>query len=213
MRVRPLSSARFLLLTTVAAIGCGLGACSDDDEGGSTKMAPPSLEILGFRNGNGEAFDADASPVTLCTDGKLAVRVGPSENAEGQLDNWFLRPPGGCGSTSQCGYVVTTVTSKDDSESVSTASASTTIPLDLSELSLAGEYVLRVELHQGKTGEPFLVNDAEVADQVTLSFDVKACPGAGDMGGAGGFGGVPQGGAGPGGLGGVGGALGGMGGQ
>jgi hypothetical protein len=189
------------------SVACGLAACSDDDDSdSSTPTEPPTLEILRFRTSDGATSDADVEHLSLPCDRELAVVVGP-QTVPGQLDNWLLRPPDNCGSTSNCGYFVASVESRTDSEdAVSTSSAATTIPMDLSALRGEGDYLVHVELRQGETGEPFLVDGEPVTAEVTVSFDLATqCDGlggaGGGMGGMGGLGGL--GGLGGGGVGGA----------
>jgi hypothetical protein len=189
------------------SVACGLAACSDDDDADSaTPTEPPTLEILGFRTSGG-VTDADVGELRLPCDRELGVQVGP-QTVPGQLDNWLLRPPGTCGSTPNCGYFVASVASKTGDEALSTSSAATTIPMDLRALSAQGDYLVHVELRQGQTGEPFLVDGEPVSAEVTVSFDLETeCDGGlGGAGGSatGGMGGL-DGMAGMGGLGGLGG--------
>ncbi len=211
---RVLRSSRYFLLASLSAIACAVVACSDDDDSSeATPMDPPTIELVRFRGSDGEAVDADAGSISLCDDHLLTVEIGPDSDEDGLLDNWFLRPPDACGTVAQCGYVVTTVTSESGDESVTVQAASSIIEVDLASIQpFSGEYTVRVELHQGETGEAFLVEDAPVADEATLSFSTHTCEsGAGGAGGVGGAGGAGLGGAG-GALGGQGGALGGQGG-
>jgi hypothetical protein len=206
---RALRSSRYFLLASLSAIACAVVACSDDDDSSeATPIEPPTIELVRFRGSDGQAVDADAGSISLCDDALLTVEIGPDSDDDGLLDNWFLRPPDACGPVSQCGYVVTTVTSESGDASVTVQAASSIIEVDLSSIEpLSGEYTVRVELHQGETGEAFLVDDAPVADEATLSFSTHTCES-----GAGGAGAGGEGGAGLGGAGGAGGALGGQGG-
>ncbi len=127
------------LATLVVAGGLTLPSCGGGG-GGNTEPAaplgPPTLTITS---------PAVGACVELGTDPDQTVLV------EVALENWTLRPPGGCGSAAQCGYLVLFVDPVDgDERAPDASSAAPVINLKLGGRSDAlGPHTLRVELRNG----------------------------------------------------------------
>ncbi len=194
-----------------------LVACGGDEEAtGPVALEPPQLRIVEFVSSSGSRVARGAdTPLQLGCDSRLVVLVGPNP-APGQLFNWSLRPPGGCGGLTQCDYVRGVLTAEGSMLEV--ASATTALEFDLSSLpALPPSVDVQVELRTGD-GTPFTLADAGVeASRVDLlapegcsrggsggtagTGGAAGAAGSGGLSGAGGQGG----GSGPGGSGGLGG--------
>lgn len=178
-------------------------ACTDGESSG-VELSPPRLTIESIRNASGSFFD-EGEPIVATCDGRLTVLTGPSD-VVAFLDNWTLRPPGSCGTLPQCGAIRLTVL-EDETILAEVSRASVAVVLDLAPQILERASEFRVELLDGTTGEPFLVEGMPVDDQWAVQVSTtRDCPSPeGPKGDGGESGGAADGGAAAfGGLGGLG---------
>ena len=117
---------------TVAVVaGVSLSSCGGDDEptGSAGPAGPAAISITSPTPG--EVITLGGLPRA-----GVAVRI--------QLENWTLRPPGGCGGTEQCGYVVLTV---DDGAVPEVSAITTLLVIELDSLAdPTGQRTFEVEL-------------------------------------------------------------------
>lgn len=184
-------------------VACALAACSDED-GPTDTTNPPELDIVELFANDGTRLVSHPPGGTLPApcDGRLVVRVA-SGDVPSRLDDWELRPPGTCGTSTNCGFVFARVLDADGVELATGSVATVDVPVPTAELDLNETYRLTAELRQGRTGEVFTVRDEASGERVpvraetTFTLEAATCPSQEPgMGGAGGGGAPPSGGAG-----------------
>lgn len=168
--------------------GAVAAACGDDDEGREPlpPPGPPEIGVVSVSTMPGQTWTpGDELPVALDCALRVIVNVGPAPG--GVLTNWTLRPPEACGAIQNCGYVVVSLLDEDGERLFGTAGAQTSLGVDVSSGSVEAVRRLRVELFDGNTEEPFLLEDGGSAAH-EIDFELTAPEGC--EGGAGGMGGM-----------------------
>lgn len=169
------------LLMAAFITGCGEG---DDEE--DAVSGPIELRITSVQHPGGSRWqvgDPEARVRLGCDRAQpLLIEVGPNPEADsesrpgcatnqaacgepGLLRNWTLRPPGGCGTAVQCGYVVLL---DEDDEALHRAAATSLLAAAPEPNT---ERTFRVALRRDD-GQPFTdTTGAVVSDSVTLAIE------------------------------------------
>ncbi len=175
MRPRARNSTRIAAVLVVTAAST-VGACGDDEKktGSVGPAGPASLAIAAPTPG-------EVVVLSQLPGGALAVRV--------TLENWTLRPPGGCAGTEQCGHVVVMVDPDGTAGALTVRGATALVLVNLTDLDEpVGSHTLRVELAEDD-GSRFESNGTVLAAEVTFSVvqgDAGTADAAADAAGDGG---------------------------
>jgi hypothetical protein len=195
IRTLPQRTRGFFILGSsgLALLVAPLG-CSSDESGDEETLPPPELVIVGAQNTDGETFDKDDEVVRVPCDARVTIRLGPSSDGGGLLDNWFWRGPLSCpAKATQCGFVQLNLLNGDE-ETVETLTQATLNPvIDGSKISLVDVREVVATLISSQDNQAFLVDGAPVTDNWTVRFETDpACEmGMGGVGGDSGSGGMP----------------------
>lgn len=141
-------SSKRIVLGALLALGTtyGITACGGDDDSPVVLVLPdPTLALVAIQPVGGPRWEPG---------GGTCVEIGhdPGQTiAVLVATNYKLRPPGACGSTSQCGSLLLRLDPSGDTEALRIQSPSSTIEVPFESLAL-GTHTFRVEL-LGATGK------------------------------------------------------------
>lgn len=203
-RIHPLARRTrtfFALSLSGVAVLLAESGCSSDSGSDKETLDPPRLEVVSFQNADGERFDQDDGIVQVACDPRVTIRLGPSSDGGGLLDNWNFRgpsfrvdpnsPSGNCKSGAQCGFVQVDLINGKGKTLGTLTQAALNLVIDGSEFPLDQVREITVTLIAGFGREPFLVKGAPVTDIWKGRFELSSMCGLGGAGGNAGQGGEP----------------------
>ncbi len=192
-RVRALPR-RTRFLVSLGSLGAASlfaeSGCSSDSDQTTEELDPPLLEIRGAQNADGKEFDRDDEFVEVACDPRLTIRLGPSTDGAGLLDNWDLRGPRNCSEGDQCGFVRVELLDEDEKVLATVEQASLNPLIDGAKYELEEVRQLVVSLYSGYDGALFLVDGEPVMDSWKIRFESATMCGMGGAGGGSGTGGM-----------------------
>jgi hypothetical protein len=138
-------------------------ACSSSTPA-TAPLGPPAIQIASLEPSGGPSWTPGS---------KQCVEVGrdPSETigVKVTLDNWTLRPPGGCAGSPQCGYVRLRVDPTGTTSAFEASAASVLVSAPMTAVvNPLGQHVFRVELFTDSGKQALDEHHAPLADQVSV---------------------------------------------
>lgn len=164
-----------ILLTVL--FGLCLGGCSTDDFVETRARGPEDLKIVEVSSLGASVTQTDGTLAVGCPT-ELLVRVAPEDDDDDEVEelgDFVLAPPGGCGSLTNCGWMVLKLKAESGKIVSGVQSIHTPIAIPIPKANRTGPLTLVLELRDAAGLSVLTDGDEELRREFTVNFDATAC--------------------------------------